>query len=322
VIHRILVSLDGSGLADEAIPWADVLAGMLGAEIDLLQVIERDRAAEALEGEVGFNERLQGRPSNVSEHRRTTEYEEPEREARSDLSRAQQQFQQATKIAITVIVGSAAETIVAHANDTCATLIAMASHGRTGVARSVLGSVAHGVISRSTVPVLVVTERLRSEPHAPRRVLIPLDMSAVSESAVHRLAPWARELSWQLVLFSAVNPPPTMLPVQGAAIPLGLPPDHPPAEHVEYLERLVEDLDRKGVEAEAAIASGDAADAIVGAVEPNQIGLIAMSTHARQGVGRLFLGSVTEAVIGRATVPVLVLRPEERQAREEHVSLR
>ena len=65
----------------------------------------------------------------------------------------------------------------------------------------------------------------------------------------------------------------------------------------------------RGVKAEFRVETGDAADAIVGAVKRNQIDLIAMTTHARQGVGRWLLGSVTDAVMGRASTPVLVVRP-------------
>jgi nucleotide-binding universal stress UspA family protein len=74
---------------------------------------------------------------------------------------------------------------------------------------------------------------------------------------------------------------------------------------------LAADLDRQGVRTEVVVGSGDRADAIIRQAKESRCGLIAMSTHGRRWLGRLAFGSVTEAVISSAQVPVLVFHPAE-----------
>lgn len=147
--------------------------------------------------------------------------------------------------------------------------------------------------------------------HAPHRVLAPLDMSDLGEAALWAITPLARELGWQIILFHATELPPQTFPVQGAAIPLGLPPTHTPDEAMAYLETVAAKLKSENLDVEVRLGSGNTAEALAFGAEQSGAGIIAMSTHGRSGVGRWLLGSVTEAVIGRATVPILVVRPPQ-----------
>ncbi len=309
--YRILVPLDGSSVAEQVIPWADDLAAALDANVDLVRVVERDLSSEALASEVRFNQRLRSGATTESEAPDVSvlRAEALEQEARLALSRSRSKFQRARRVDLSVLGGFAPEAIVSHAHRTDATLVAMASHGRTGLARTLLGSVAAGVVRDSGVPVLVVRRDLSMPPHLPDRVLIPLDMSDLAEAALRAVMPLARELGWKLVLFSAAELPAQTLPIQGAAVPLGLPPAHTPVELMDYLEQLASDLNGEGIDAEVEVGTGEPADAIVQAADRSQTGFIAMSTHGRNGIGRWLLGSVAEAVIHRANVPVLVVRP-------------
>jgi nucleotide-binding universal stress UspA family protein len=134
-------------------------------------------------------------------------------------------------------------------------------------------------------------------------------MSPLAEAALRRVLPLARELRWKVVLFSAAALPPQVLPIQGAAIPLGAMPEHVPTDFADYLERIKEELRKAGVDAEIRVDAGDPTEAILHAADSAHVGLIAMSTHGRGGIGRWLLGSVAEAVIHAATVPVLAIRP-------------
>lgn len=311
--HRILVPLDGSDLADVVLPWVDALSAALQAEVELLHVMQRDLAAEALQSEIGLSNRLAGgSPTDEGlASMSAIQSEAEEQEARLALATARGKLQRDRDVELTVLPGLVPETIVAHAYRSGATLIAMASRARTGLVRTVLGSVTGAVIHDSPVPVLVVRYDLGRPAHAPQRILVPLDMSDLAEAALRASAPLARELHGQIVLFHAVGLPPQTFPLQGAAIPLGLPPAHAPAEVMGYLERVGNEMKAEGSEVGVRLGSGSPAEAIALGAEQSGAGLIAMSTHGRSGVGRWLLGSVAESVIGRASVPVLVVRPPQ-----------
>lgn len=311
--YRILVPLDGSELAERAIPWADELAGGLQASVELLRVVPHDIRWEAAEAEVQLNRRLMSAPEPpMGVYRRLVEEEKAE--VGLALSRARSRFSRAKYVETTVLAGWPADMIVARAHITEATLVAMASRGRGGVTRALLGSVASAVIRRSGVPVLAIRADLLMPPHIPKRVLVPLDTSDLARAVLGHVVPLAQQLDWTLVLYSVTDIPPQTIPIQGAAIPLGRTPSQPPAEVMEYLDHVAGDLRSQGLTVEVEVGSGDRAQAIVEAAHGTRSGLIAMSTHGRHGLGRWALGSVTDAVLRQAEVPVLAVRPLQMPA--------
>lgn len=306
--YRILVPLDGSELAERAIPWADELAGGLQASVELLRVVPHDIRWEAAEAEVQLNRRLMSTPEPpMGVYRRLVEEEKAEAELA--LSRARSRFERARYVETTVVPGWPADMIVARAQITDATLVAMASHGRGGVTRALLGSVASAVIRRSGVPVLAIRADLLMPPHIPKRVLVPLDTSDLARAVLEHVVPLAQKLDWTLVLYSVTDLPPQTIPIQGASIPLGRTPAQPPAEVIEHLDQVAADLRSQGLTVEVEVGSGDRAQAIIEAAHRTHSGLIAMSTHGRHGLGRWALGSVTDAVLRQAEAPVLAVRP-------------
>jgi nucleotide-binding universal stress UspA family protein len=142
MVRRILVPVDGSPLGEAALPVAQALAGPLGAELILLRVVEPVTAVEAIATagvvapdafflrELDAKEYLHGICDRVLRNGLR---------ARSELRK-----------------GQPAEEILAAAAETQADLIAMSSHGRSGLGRVLFGSVAHAVLARAPVPVLVV----------------------------------------------------------------------------------------------------------------------------------------------------------------------
>jgi len=136
-----------------------------------------------------------------------------------------------------------------------------------------------------------------------QRILVPLDGSALAESAIAKAAALAADASATLVLVRAA---------EAYTLP-GVDPTDAQVEVVreaeEYLAALAARLREQGVKAvETTVWYGPAAAAIVEAARLRRADLIVMSTHGRSGLGRLILGSVAESVLRGTTVPILVLR--------------
>jgi nucleotide-binding universal stress UspA family protein len=85
---------------------------------------------------------------------------------------------------------------------------------------------------------------------------------------------------------------------------------------VTYLARVAAHLREDGVEVEPVLLQGSPGDAIVNYANDNNIGLIAMASHGRSGLGRAVFGSVAEYVLRNAGRPVLVVRPRSAGARK------
>jgi nucleotide-binding universal stress UspA family protein len=148
--RRILIPLDGSETAEAILPFAEALAGPLDAEVVLLRVVEPISPAEAM-ASAGI----------VTPDTLTLR----ELEAKAYLfdlegRLARKGLRTRTRLAL----GAPADWILTVAGDTGADLIAMATHGRSGLRRVVLGSVAETVLRASPVPVLLVPARSRAAP--------------------------------------------------------------------------------------------------------------------------------------------------------------
>ncbi len=135
------------------------------------------------------------------------------------------------------------------------------------------------------------------------KILVPLDGSALAESAIARAVDLAGERSVTLMLLRAA---------EAHTLP-GADPTEAQVEVVreaeEYLAAVAARLRDKGVKAvETSVWYGPAAPAIVDAARLRKADLIVMSTHGRSGLGRLILGSVAESVLRGTTTPILLLR--------------
>jgi len=134
MFKKILVPLDGSELAELALPYVAQLAATLGSEITLLTVIgasdEHDKNRVYLEGVA--------------------------KEIKQDAGKHLKKDDGAVKVKIAVVVGNPAEKIVDYAATGKISLIVMASHGRSGIGRWALGSVAEKVVRAGSAPVLLV----------------------------------------------------------------------------------------------------------------------------------------------------------------------
>jgi nucleotide-binding universal stress UspA family protein len=150
-----------------------------------------------------------------------------------------------------------------------------------------------------------------------RRILVPLDGSPGSETIVDALESLDLTAGAALILLHTVMPSiaPTMAGPGQMVGPTVLPYDVYEAgreQALRYLEQVAARLESRGLACECEVREGPPAETIIKAQADLGADLVAMATHGRSGLGRLFLGSVAEAVVGHVPVPVLVTRlPDE-----------
>jgi nucleotide-binding universal stress UspA family protein len=214
-----------------------------------------------------------------------------------------------------------ADAIVTYAEEEPGvTVIAMATHGRSGIRRWVFGSVAERVLHVATKPLLLVRPHnnahdsaLAKEEVAYRNILVPLDGSDFAEQALG----WAQAAAGyeaSLLLVSVL----TGLDASESEQPQGSrwvdAPLHSRADYLsEYLTETARRLGVSGVRAQPYIRQGRPAEMILAAAAESHADLIVMSTHGRTGLERLWLGSVAAGVVKGATIPVLLVRPQKVQ---------
>lgn len=201
--------------------------------------------------------------------------------------------------------GDPADRILACAEELSVDLVAMSSHGRSGVTRMVRGSVAERVLRRCSVPLLLCTPSSGAINEYPlfRRILVPLDGSELAD----RILPDVEKIA--LACGSEV----TLIRVEGMLREPPSPTFQPNWWSEERIEELLTPLNPQrdslasaGVKVGREIAYGNPADQILRAAK--KADLVAMTTHGRSGPARWFSGSVAEAVLREADCSLLVRR--------------
>jgi nucleotide-binding universal stress UspA family protein len=152
---------------------------------------------------------------------------------------------------------------------------------------------------------------LISEFLAFQKALVPLDGSVVAEAILPYVVKIAHGLDIELLLIRVV--PPIALPVMEGQLAVAAETEAPRQEAEQYLLGLANSLRSKGMRIETIVRLGDPAIEIVGTAREASVDLIAMTTHGRSGISRLLFGSVAEAVLRRAQVPLLLLPLREAE---------
>jgi nucleotide-binding universal stress UspA family protein len=298
---RMLIPLDGSKLAENVLPYARALAGALDLRIELLSVVDlMDFARTTHAGHVRDFDPI---------------IEAAVREGEQYLEGVARSFT-GRKVTCVVEQGQADQIIIEKAAGDKETLIGMATRGRSGIHRWLMGSVAEKVLRGATNPLLLVRgdEEGKSDGAATlKSIVVPLDGSKLAETVLPRAVELAKKLSLEIVLTRAYQIP---LSTYGGAEAAYIP--NPNAlmnvvkeEAGAYLEAKVDELRQNGVEKVSSILLlGSGADEIIDLARTTPDNLIAMSTHGRSGVKRWALGSVTEKVVRHSGDPVLVVRAE------------
>ena len=296
---RILIPLDGSKTAEKVLPYARFLATRLKLPVELLAVVDIAEMATHMSAEKA--------------RYLDTMVEDTVRNSGHYLREVAGTFPGAdTKC--TVEKGKAEQVIIERAAMDKGTFVTMATHGRSGINRWLLGSVAEKVLRGATNPLLLIraTDEAKTDGETSvKSLMVPLDGSELAESVLSTVAELAKTLKLEVILFRAYHIPYNVYGAEdyyyGANIEELLAGVRD--EACEYLEKKVQELKKLGVEKVSCVAKeGFSADEIIKMGRDTPDNLIAMCSHGRSGAKRWVLGSVTETVVRHSDNPVLVIR--------------
>jgi nucleotide-binding universal stress UspA family protein len=338
MIQNFLVPLDGSKTSAQIVPWVARLAKSFDARIRLVTVVE---PAEGVPkgpapshtffragpyGEVATLPRDVSGPRDPATGKPPTS--EPETAAPrpgtdraieevDDLrQRAFDYLSEYTRILgehgvtafVHVAAGDPATEILKAADSLGANVIAMSTRRATALARGILGSVTDRVLHMTDRPVLVVHPSDEDGPAPPESwpemLIVPLDGSAGSESAVPTALEMCRATGARMLLVRAM---PNMMPEQETGLRLER--NGEGTEGYAYLDGFAERATGEGVTADTAVYAGDAASRIVELARETPGSMVVMTSRGRSGLQRWMLGSVTDKVVRASGQPVLVLPP-------------
>jgi len=285
---RIIVPLDGSNLAELALPYAERLAGAFGSELILLLVSE----------------------PTESEHQHMQQLYI---EKMADLAKSNLKRKAATAKAV-ILSGEPAREIVDYAERNNVSLIIMASHGRSGIMTWAIGSVVNKVLQRVSIPILLIRAKT---PHTEastekifNRILIPLDGSELGEAALPHIQELSNKLSTEVTLLQVLAPGKHVHTIGG----LNYVPfkeqhlESMKTEAMQYLEKVSKRLTGTKTITKYELRIGDAAHEIIRFADETSTSLIAMSTHGYSGVRQWIMGSVAQKILQAGSKPVLFVK--------------
>lgn len=209
----------------------------------------------------------------------------------------------------TVLRGDPASSIVAYAKEAQADLIVVGTHGRTGVERLVLGSVAESVIRTAPCPVLVARS---AAPHE-GGILAGCDLATRMDPVIALAGAFSRALDAPLTVLHALEPNMSDAALVASTFFSGVVPAQPDADTVAALRAaargaLQAELAAANIEGEVEVAMGHAATLLLSRAAELPASVIVVGSHHRGRVARLLLGSVANEVVRKAEAHVLVVR--------------
>lgn len=142
-----------------------------------------------------------------------------------------------------------------------------------------------------------------------RKILVPLDGSALAERAIWHAGEIARGTDAEILLLQAVFVPMPVVP-ESALLAEGMVLEEVARGAAEYLDRVATDLRAEGGRVRTIIEERPPADAILHIADKEQVDLIVMSTHGRSGISRLVMGSIAESVLRHSHQTIMLIKPE------------
>ncbi len=296
MFEHILVPLDGSGLAEAAIPPAMVLSAKLGSQVTLLHIIEKN-APQEIHGQKHLTseedacqylnfiaEQHFGGQINVSTHVHTEE------------------------------VSQVARSIVEHSLEFRPDLIILCAHGEGGLHDLVLGSIPQQVISAGSVPVMLLQPDAKTsyQNFKFERCLVALDGEEDHDYSLTVASKLAKATGAELDLVRIV-PTLSTLSAEDAATGTLLPAatnamlDIAEDEACEYLQEKLDNLAAQEITATAEVERGDPAIEVVKLAELKEADLIILGTHGKKGMSALWAGSVAPRIVSRTHLPILLV---------------
>ncbi|MFN8442885.1 MAG: universal stress protein [Caldilineaceae bacterium] len=207
--------------------------------------------------------------------------------------------------------GDTALEILSLAGSEGVDLIAMSTHGRAGLSRIALGSIAERVLQGATLPLLLVRNQNVGQASSKiQQILTPLDGSDFAEQAVPLATEMAKQCGAELTLLRVIqeldehNKRLLFKSQQEADESL----QRVKGLTSRYLEQVAYRLYSDGFKVHCEILSGEPSNTICTTAETLPADLIVMSTHGRSGVARWMYGSVANKVLRNAPCPVLLVR--------------
>ncbi len=306
---NILVPVDGSELSEVAFDYAKEIGGRLDTDITILHVVDPreteflsmheayvDHAAEIMNIRVGdVQKKLQRRPGRESK-----------------------------QISGVTVVGYPPEEILRYADEKDIDLIVMSTHGRSGIRRWVLGSVAEKVLQASTVPVLLARAQLAAKPPVETwtdiTIIVPLDGSETAETVlphVQTLAKQSDTENLEVVVIRVCEPPPVPA-IPGPEIPVDwyklMDENWTQCKRIteQYLAGIEKHLKETGLKVRSEPIEqqrANVAEEIIEYANKIPFSLIAMATSGRSGISRWAYGSVAHKVLMGGPSPILMVRP-------------
>lgn len=287
--RSILLPMDGSELAEVVLPYAEEVAGRMGSNIILMSVLE---------------------PGKEQARRVTQCYLDS---VGRDLKDGAAKYG-GKDISITTIIkeGDPAEEILKYAEEQNVSQIMLATHGRTGLSRWALGSVAFKVATASVTPVV----QIRAKGGRPdvrekgimRSVLVPLDGTTEGEAVLPYIEERATIMKYDVILFNMVEINPNLTSMEAL-------------EHRQkrtesaqaYLDKIAERIRQKGVKVTTelrTVLGGEQAREIIKVADEFNVDLVAMTTHAHTGFGRWLHDNIQQTVLTEGNTPLLLVRSE------------
>jgi nucleotide-binding universal stress UspA family protein len=142
-----------------------------------------------------------------------------------------------------------------------------------------------------------------------KRILVPLDGSHRAEAILPHAEELARCGEGMLIFVSIIEPPPVIMDSYEAMITLQMDEIRLREEAARvYLKARLDAMEAQKIEAKAHIAHGPVVEGIINLAVKENVDLIAMASHGRSGLGRVFYGSVAAGVLQRIDRPLLVIR--------------
>jgi nucleotide-binding universal stress UspA family protein len=276
MFQQIMVPLDGSELAERALPCAARLGVATGATLHLVHVVELmppptgpfalayapggihgDLVAQETQQATAYLDKMRERVAAGGVHVRTEQ-----------------------------MLGLAAATLLDYERDAGIDLVVMCSHGRSGLARFALGSVAEHLLRHGTAPVLLV--RPFGDPVSLEHAVVPLDGSAPAEEALRVVKGLAPDVVREVTLVRAIEGPERR------------------SEAENYLAEAAQQLQVDHLACRRQVELGNAAQVILDVAGTDK--LVVMATHGRSGLTRWALGSVADRVAHGGVGAVLLVR--------------
>ncbi len=286
--QKILVPLNGSDLAEKALPYARSIAKLKKSNLILFSVSltmfveRRDRL---------FSSYLEIKSKELHE--------------------------EGIKATIATSYGDVAEEIIKYTRNNKPDLIVMATHGYSGAKKWMFGSITHKVLYNTKIPVLLIKSQSSESSVEFNKILVPVDGSSFSESTFPHVEELSRNTKREVLLLHVSEAP--VVPSYGSR------PINPTwkkyrddtwaemeKQAVAYLDKVRGALKKKRIKVQSKVVKaeiGKVAQTIMQISREDKADLIIIATQGRSGVSRWVYGSIANRIMEESSQPVLLIRP-------------